>query len=119
LFILIAQPIANSFREVLGMGFVKVASAKDVAHGKMIGAGAGGKQILIANVNGSFYAMEDKCTHRGCRLSGGKLEEGNVYCPCHGSVFNVKTGNVVKGPAKTPQPTFQLKVEKDQVMVNI
>ena len=54
------------------MGFVKVASAKDVAPDKMIGAEAGGKQILIANVDGSFYAMGDKCTHRGCRLSGGK-----------------------------------------------
>lgn len=98
---------------------VRVASAKDVASGKMIGAEADGKQILVANVGGSYYAIGDKCTHRGCRLSGGKLEEGNVHCPCHASVFNVETGSVVKGPAKTPQPTFQVKVEKDQIMVNI
>lgn len=101
------------------MGFVKVASSKDLTPGKMIGTKVGGKQIMIANVDGSFYAMADKCTHRGCRLSGGKLEEGKVHCQCHGSVFNVETGKVVKGPAKTPEPTFQVKVEKDQIMVNI
>jgi len=111
--------VCNSGDEIR-MGFVKVASTKDLTQGKMMGTEAGGEQILIANVDGKYYAVGDKCTHRGCKLSGGSLEEdGVVKCPCHGSKFNVKTGEVVKGPAKTPEPAFKLKVEKDQILVNI
>jgi nitrite reductase/ring-hydroxylating ferredoxin subunit len=92
------------------LGFVKVASAKALSAGTMIGA----------NVDGKYYAIGDKCTHRGCKLSGGTLKgSGVVGCPCHGSNFDVKTGNVVKGPAKTSEPAFQVKVEKDDVLVDI
>lgn len=102
------------------MGFVNVASTKALVAGKMVGAEVGGKLILVVNVDGRYYAIGDKCTHRGCKLSGGALEEnGVVECPCHGSKFDVKTGNVVKGPAKTPEPVFQVKVEKDDVLVNV
>lgn len=102
------------------MGFVKVASAKALVAGKMVGAEAGAKQILVANVDGKYYAIGDKCTHRGCKLSGGTLKEnGVVECPCHGSNFDVKTGDVVKGPAKTPEPVFQVKVEKDDILADI
>jgi nitrite reductase/ring-hydroxylating ferredoxin subunit len=102
------------------MGFVKLASAKALVAGKMVGAEAGSKQILVANVNGKYYAIGDKCTHRGCKLSGGTLKDnGVVECPCHRSNFDVKTGNVVKGPAKTPEPLFQVKVEKDDILADI
>lgn len=102
------------------MGFVKVASAKALVAGKMVGAEVDGKPILVANVDGKYYAIGDKCTHRGCKISGGTLKEnGVVECPCHGSNFDVKTGNVVKGPAKTPELAFKVKVEKDDVLVEI
>jgi nitrite reductase/ring-hydroxylating ferredoxin subunit len=102
------------------LGFVKVASAKALVAGKMVGAEANGKPILVANIDGKYYAIGDKCTHRGCKLSGGSIEEsGVVGCPCHGSKFDVRTGNVVKGPAKTPEPVFQVKVEKDDVLVSV
>ena len=102
------------------MGFVKVASTKTLGAGAMMGVEAGGKPILVANVGGKYYAIGDKCTHRGCRLSGGKLKEnGVVECPCHGSNFDVKTGNVIKGPAKNPEPAFEVKLENEQIMVNV
>jgi nitrite reductase/ring-hydroxylating ferredoxin subunit len=100
--------------------FVKVASAKSLVEGVMLGVEAGGKLILVANVDGKYYAIGDKCTHRECRLSRGKLSRsGVVECPCHGSNFDVKTGNVVKGPAKTPVPAFQVKVEEDGLLVDV
>jgi 3-phenylpropionate/trans-cinnamate dioxygenase ferredoxin subunit len=102
------------------LGFVKVASVKALVAGKMVGTEAGGKQILVANVDSKYYAIGDKCTHRGCKLSGGTLKEnGVVACPCHGSNFDLKTGNVVKGPAKTPELVFQVKVEKDDILADI
>lgn len=102
------------------MGFVKVASVNALSAGKMIGVQANGMKILIANIDGAYYAIGDVCTHRGCRLSGGALKEsGVVTCPCHGSNFNVKTGSVTKGPASAPERVFQVKVEKDDILVEI
>ena len=102
------------------MGFVKVTSTRDLPLGKMRGTESSGKQILVANVDGKYYAINDKCTHRECKLSGGTLKDGGIIeCPCHGSNFDLKTGNAVKGPAKMPELVFEVKVEKDQVLVNV
>lgn len=101
------------------LGFVKVLSAKDLPQGKMLGIEAGGKQILMANIEGKYYAMGNKCTHNGCKLSGGTLKKGGVVqCPCHYSQFDIKTGNVVLGPAEKPEPLFQVKEDGDQLMVD-
>ena len=54
-----------------------------------------------------------------CMLSDGTLRGENVTCSCHGSIFEVKTGNVVKGPARKPEPVFQVKVEGDQILVDV
>jgi nitrite reductase/ring-hydroxylating ferredoxin subunit len=100
--------------------FVKIASAKDVPSGKMLGAEVGGNLVLVVNLNGKHYAIGNKCTHRGCRLSDGTLKEnGVVECSCHGSNFDLKTGNVVKGPAAKPEPAFQVKVEGDDLLIDI
>jgi len=101
------------------MGFVKVASTKDVGPGKMNGVEAGGKPAFLVNLGDKYYAIGNICTHMGCMLSDGVLKGENVQCPCHGSIFDVKTGNVTKGPAKKPEPVFQVKVEGDQIFVNV
>src|SRR5512136_2699081 len=100
------------------MGFVKVASKEDVSAGKMKLAEANGTPVLLANIAGEYYAIGNKCTHRGCKLSSGTLEVQIVKCPCHGSKFNVKTGEVVHGPATKPEPEYAVKVDKDQISVD-
>jgi len=99
------------------MEFVKVASTKDLSPNKMIGVKAESNDILIANFAGKYYAIGNSCTHRDCKLSDGKLKDGSITCPCHGSVFDIKTGNVLHGPAKNPEPVYQVKVEGDQILV--
>jgi len=101
------------------LGFVKVASTKDLEHGKMKGVEAGGKSLLVVNLEGKYYAIGNICTHMSCMLSDGLLKGESAQCPCHGSAFNVKTGGVLKGPAKKPEPFFQVKVEGDQILVNV
>ena len=101
------------------MGLVKIASTRDLKSGEMKSAETGGKEIVMANLDGKFHAIGNRCTHMSCMLSDGSVKDGNVRCPCHGSIFDLKTGNVVKGPAKKPEPVFQLKVEGDQVFVDI
>jgi nitrite reductase/ring-hydroxylating ferredoxin subunit len=99
--------------------WVAVAAKKDLESKQIIGVEVSGKRILLANLGGTFYAIGDKCTHAGCMLSDGSLKGENVRCGCHGSTFSLRTGNVVQGPAKKPEPTYQVKAEGEQILVNV
>ncbi len=79
----------------------------------------GGKSILVANVNGTYYAIGNMCTHQACSLSEGILKGERVECPCHGSTFNVKDGKVVKGPAAKPEPSFKVRTEGEKILVTV
>ncbi len=96
---------------------VKIASIRDLPLGKMMGFNSGGKNILIANVAGKFYAIGNICMHMGCTLSEGALTNEKIECPCHGSTYDVRTGAILKGPTKKPEPTYELKVEGDQIFL--
>ena len=99
--------------------FVRVLSTKDLAPDEMKGVEANGKEILIANLKGEYYAIGNICMHMHCLLSDGTLSGENIKCPCHGSTYSLKTGSIVAGPTKKPEPVFQAKVEEDQVLVNV
>lgn len=73
---------------------IEVASTNDLAPGKMMNVEKEGKSLLIANVNGVYYAIGNVCTHMGCKISDGILRGDKVECPCHGSTFNLRTGQL-------------------------
>lgn len=73
--------------------------------------------ILLVNLDGSFYAIEDICTHDGGDLSGGCLVGGSMECPRHGARFDVKTGEVTAPPAYEPVDTFPVQVVDGVVQV--
>jgi 3-phenylpropionate/trans-cinnamate dioxygenase ferredoxin subunit len=101
------------------MTLEKVVSVKDLEPGRMMGVEVRDKEIAVANADGKYYAIGNRCTHMGCMLSDGTLKGENIVCPCHGSTFDLKTGSVVKGPAKKPEPAYETKIESEQVLVNI
>jgi nitrite reductase/ring-hydroxylating ferredoxin subunit len=101
------------------MGFVKAALKKDIPAGKMKSVDVAGVSVLLANIAGEYYAIGNKCTHRGCKLSSGVFDGEAVKCHCHKSVFNVKTGEVVHGPASKPEPKYAVKVEEEQILVSV
>lgn len=101
------------------MAFMKVALTKDIAFGKMIGTKVDEKEALIANIDGNYYTIGNKCTHQNCLLSEGKIEDGKVKCPCHSSVFDIKTGAVLKSPAKTPATIYKTKMKNNMVFVEV
>jgi nitrite reductase/ring-hydroxylating ferredoxin subunit len=78
-----------------------------------------GRSVLLANVDGTYFAISNKCSHRGCALSKGKLDGDTIKCGCHGSVFSLKTGAILHGPAKLALPTFETKVENQNIYLNI
>jgi nitrite reductase/ring-hydroxylating ferredoxin subunit len=101
------------------MGFTKVASMNDLKPGRMKGIEVEQKKICLANVNGNFYAIGNRCTHANCSLSDGTLNGPNIKCPCHSSIFNVQTGAIVKGPAKEPEPIYKVKLENGQILISV
>jgi 3-phenylpropionate/trans-cinnamate dioxygenase ferredoxin subunit len=73
---------------------MKPGNVKDLPSGSMKAVHAGEGEILIVNPDSGIYALNNSCTLRGCKLSDGTLGGETVHCPCHGSVFNVKTGDM-------------------------
>ncbi len=100
-------------------GFVKVAKAGDVSPGKGMMVEVNGKKIALFNVAGSFYAIDDTCTHRGGPLSQGLLEEKQVRCPWHGGLFDVTSGEVVGPPAPSAVTRYNVRVEGADIEVEV
>ncbi len=108
---------------------------------------SGGEEILLANVEGKFYATSDRCGHMNARLSMGRLQGNIVTCPLHASQFDITTGKKIKDPVltsipgenKLPElqkyseriskiiapvktydiPTYEVKVEGDNILVDV
>ncbi len=99
--------------------FIKLAAVSDVPPGKMKCLEVAGRRVLLANVDGRFYATDDACTHEDTSLSAGFLKGELVKCPLHGSRFNVRTGEVVDEPAEKNLKTYALHVEGDAIWIHI
>jgi 3-phenylpropionate/trans-cinnamate dioxygenase ferredoxin component len=91
--------------------FVSVGSAAEIPPGDMRAYQVGGEDVAVANVDGTYHAFGDTCTHASCSLAEGDLDDTTVTCICHGSEFDVTTGEVLGGPATEPVPTFEVVVE--------
>jgi nitrite reductase/ring-hydroxylating ferredoxin subunit len=106
--------------------FVRVAGKAEIPIGKMKMVKFLDREILIANVNGTYYAIGNKCTHANGDLSQGILEGNVVTCPKHNSKFDVTTGNVVAPPKVGffhpkihDEPSYAVKVEGENVMIKV
>ena len=100
-------------------GFVKVAKADEIAPGQGKMVEVNGKKIALFNVEGSFYAIDDTCTHRGGPLSEGVLEGDQVTCPWHGATYDVTTGEVLGPPAPRGVARYNVRVGGSNVEVEI
>ena len=84
--------------------------------GKLTGAQANGVTVLLVRSEGRLYGLAGRCSHRGRPLHEGELKDDAVACPCHGSTFRLG-GSIVKGPATSPQPALQVRVESGKAEV--
>jgi 3-phenylpropionate/trans-cinnamate dioxygenase ferredoxin subunit len=94
-----------------------VARRSEIAPGTTLRVTVGADAVLLCNVEGVIYAIEDACTHDGGELDQGELEECRIMCPRHGAYFDVTTGEALTLPAIVPLRTFPVRVEGDQVFV--
>jgi nitrite reductase/ring-hydroxylating ferredoxin subunit len=98
-------------------GFVAVAKVDDLAPGEMKFVAIDRERIVLANVDGQFYALRDMCGHRNAPLSRGRLDGHIVECPLHFAQFDVRTGKLVDGPVSADVPVYEVRVEGDTVFV--
>jgi nitrite reductase/ring-hydroxylating ferredoxin subunit/uncharacterized membrane protein len=73
--------------------------------------------VLLLRDQDRFYAIHDRCSHRGCSLSEGEVEGDEIVCACHGSRFDRRDGAVRGGPATAPQPAFQVRQNEGRLEV--
>jgi nitrite reductase/ring-hydroxylating ferredoxin subunit len=78
---------------------------------------AEGTPVMVARVDGALYALSDHCAHRGGPLHEGELHDGTITCPWHHSVFDVRDGTLIHGPAAYPQPAWETRVREGRVEV--
>jgi 3-phenylpropionate/trans-cinnamate dioxygenase ferredoxin component len=99
--------------------FVAVGRADDLREGDMRAFDVQDTRIAVANVGGMFYAFGDTCTHRQCSLAEGDLEETTVICPCHGSEFDVSSGEVLTPPARDPVASYEARVVGENLEIKV
>jgi 3-phenylpropionate/trans-cinnamate dioxygenase ferredoxin subunit len=98
---------------------VKVAGGAEVAEGTLAAFDVDGVRVAVANVGGTLHAFDDTCTHLQCSLAEGDLEGTVVTCSCHGSRFDVTTGDLLRGPAQTPVRSYPARVEDGALQIEV
>jgi nitrite reductase/ring-hydroxylating ferredoxin subunit len=98
-------------------GFVAIARVSELAAGEMKFVAVDGQRIVLANVEGRFYALRDVCGHRNAPLSRGRLLGHLIECPLHFALFDLRTGKLVDGPISTDVPAYEVRVEGETVYV--
>ena len=97
--------------------FIKVAQVSELRTGEMMAVTIGDDQVLLTNINGTFHAIDDVCSHAYACLSDGDINGEEVECPLHGGSFNAMTGMPMNPPADKSLSVFQVKVEGDDIFV--
>lgn len=98
--------------------FKRVADVNEVSPGQGLVVDVDGNQIAIWNVNGTYYAFQNICPHRGGPVGDGELEDNTITCPWHGFRFDLRTGICVFNPAMK-LTLYEVHVEGSDIKLNL
>lgn len=99
--------------------FMTVAKTSDIPPGQAKTVDVKGTPVAVFNVGGTYYAIEDTCSHSGGPLSEGAVEGTAVTCPWHAAQFDLATGQVLTPPASEGVKPFNVRVEGDQIQLEL
>jgi 3-phenylpropionate/trans-cinnamate dioxygenase ferredoxin subunit len=103
-----------------GMADYPVAKVNDIEEGRTLRVVVDGIEVLLCKCEGgAIYAIEDVCTHDGAPLDQGELQGCEITCARHGAVFDVRSGAVLALPAVMPVPAYKVRIEGDDVFVDV
>ncbi len=97
--------------------WVTVAREGEIPAGGFRVVDVDGTNVVVFNIDGQHYAIEDVCTHDGGQLTGGHVEDDVIVCPRHGARFCVRTGEALSAPAYEPTATFPIRLENGEIQV--
>lgn len=101
----------------MSRGVIALMSVGAVAEGRMRSCAVGGLDILVCNVDGSVYAVENRCSHAASKLEAGRLKGHSISCPMHGARFDVRSGSPLAAPARLPIRTFETFIEGGKINI--
>ena len=96
--------------------FIKVLNIEDLAIGKSAIVLVGGQEIAVFNYKKEFYAVANKCPHKGGPLGEGRVQEGVVVCPNHEWRFELKTGNSMQNPEMKCK-VFPVRIKDEKIYI--
>ena len=99
--------------------WARVAAVNEVPRGELRAVSTDIGAVVLANVDGDFYALEDRCSHQDYPLSAGELEGDELECPFHGARFDVCSGRALQLPAITPVRSFQVDVRDGDIHIRL
>ena len=115
----LSRAAARTPANFAGVSNKPVAKRDEIPPGTAKKVEVDGVEVLLCNVDGDMYAIEDVCTHDGGPLDQGELQGCKIMCPRHGATFDVTTGRALTLPAVVPLPTYDVRVEGDDIFVEV
>lgn len=99
--------------------FLKAAELGELEEGELLPVEVDGELVCLAKVEGTIYAFTDNCTHISGPLNEGELEGCVLTCPWHAAQFDIRTGKVLRGPARQDVLTYPVKVENGTIYIQL
>ena len=96
----------------------RVASASDIPAGEVRVVDCAGRSLALSNIDGAYYAIDNRCTHDNGPLGEGTLRNGRILCPRHGAAFDARTGRVLSLPAVRSVDAYEVTVEGDDILID-
>ncbi len=98
---------------------ITLAKAEDLSPGQARAFEVEGERIAIFNIDGTFYAIEDTCTHDNGPLSEGEIDGTSVLCPWHMAEFDLKTGEALTAPATQDVKSFKVSINDGDIQIEV
>lgn len=102
-------------------GWIPVVSADELPEGKPVRVSAGESEVLLYLKGEQIWAIGNRCTHQGAQLHHGRVSgpetQPVLTCPIHGSMFRLADGRVMRGPAASPVPSYDTRLNGDMVEI--
>jgi len=97
--------------------FIPIANTDELPDGARLVVEIDDEWVVIFNVNGEYYALEDRCTHDEVALSEGEMDGYAVECPKHGARFDVRDGRVLSAPAYIPARPYTVRIVDGEIQI--
>jgi len=92
---------------------------KEIGPGERLSFEVDHRSIVLFNIAGAFYAIDDLCTHDGGPVGEGEVEEHAIECPRHGARFDLESGKALNLPAVVDIAAYPVRVEDDQILIGL